>query len=157
MNYLDTTTDMWDVQTGNNGSTCATSTDVVFIYQSPIQWPGGAGARGEAPCYRWLSGATCDQVWLFLDVGAISSDTSQHFNIQSPDHQPNYEVNLIKTIRHEIGHSAALAHSGVLCNYSNCSSVQPDYVDSMVSGWVPTDLLWTTYNQHHRDEINFLY
>ena len=63
--------------------------------------------------------------------------------------QANFDMNKIKTIRHELGHSMGLNNDGTPYN-----TADPEWADAQVSGWVPSTFLWLTYSPHHVVHIN---
>ncbi len=131
MEYLDSRTNLYNY----HSSTCGDSTDVVWV---PSDLPG---SRGAAVCARWASYEyrVCDQFWLQYDTAQIYSETLT-YNTDG-DNGGNFYANFRKTLRHELGHSVGLSHSN-------------DRGDAMETGWVPTQLRYVTYDDHHRDHIN---
>lgn len=131
MDYLDTATTMWDVAS----SYCGTATDVVFRYQNPIA--EAPGARGFAPCrvrFGFLN-AYCDRGdvivsngQVFIENGGFGGDPA------------TLDLNLHKTVRHEIGHTAGLGHSGG--------------VHALESGPVPYNWGYLAYLVHDICHIN---
>lgn len=138
MAYLDDTTDMYDVYAG---ATCGTSTDVVWIRDDAHADPYGDPVRGANYCVAWTYFSVCDQYWTVINQLQIYFETLTY---APGDVGPNFEVNMVKTIRHELGHSAGLSHS-------------PTAPDAMRSGWVDTNLVWCTYSQHHVGHVDSAY
>ncbi|MBV6508020.1 MAG: hypothetical protein JJLCMIEE_01079 [Acidimicrobiales bacterium] len=101
MAYLDYGTVMSD----HYSSTCASSTDVWVYEISPI--PGAYGYRGWAPCVdtTGLLGWFCEAGNLFVDPVVIWLQA-----LAAGGGPLDLELNLNKTIRHETGHTAGLAH-----------------------------------------------
>lgn len=127
MQFLDDVTDMYDVA----ASGCGASTDVAWFHQTPI--PEVPGARGMALCVTHSAWGVCDQFWAKVDGVQIFSEANG---------AANFDVNMAKTIRHELGHTTGLRHG-------SSTSLR-----AMVSGPVPTDLYYTTYSAHHIGHIN---
>jgi hypothetical protein len=136
--YMDARVALHDVYT----STCGTATDVVYN-----EGDLAGTTRGERTCVRWVNASVCDQSWISVDPGRILTETANHGGGQA-----NFDVNYIKTIRHETGHTLGLNNDGV-----TYSAAPAEWRDCMVSGWVPTSLLWTTYSDHHVVHINAYY
>jgi hypothetical protein len=141
MGYLDDTTDMWDWE----ANSCGSMTDVVWVF-GPAAADDGSPVRGRTYCVSWRSWGICEQYWLVVNPAEIFSNTAT-----CGGGAANYDVNLVKTIRHELGHSTGLSHS----TPGGCNNATGD--DSMVSSHVSTDLKWTTYSTHHRDHVNAQY
>lgn len=136
MSYLDDTTVMWDVET----STCGTSTDVVWVY-------GGAGGTpGVTTCVRWLAYAACDQFWVEINQPLHYTTTGQ-----CGGGATMYDINMIQTVRHELGHTTGLSHLDP--DLSLCTGYAGD--DAMTSdfiGYITLD--FTDYNTHHRNHVD---
>lgn len=137
MSYLDDRTDMYD----GYASSCSSATDIVWVAADL------GDARGRTTCVNWASWGVCDQYWLAFDPAIILQESA----ICSTNPGESYQVNLIKSVRHELGHSTGLSHPGTPVGCAGAGS------DAMRSGWVPTSLAWTAYNDHHRDHINAQY
>lgn len=120
MSLLDDTTVMYDQYTG----TCGTATDVVWVRDDAHADPYGNPVRGANYCVRWSYWSVCDQYWTVVNQLEIFYNSATY----SPgsDLGANFEINMIKTIRHELGHSAGVSHS-------------PTTSDAMRSGWVSTN------------------
>ncbi len=134
MSYLDDRTILSDLKR----SSCSGSTDVVYI-ETPN--PGGnPDALGYAPCAVWVNAYVCNQSWTIV--------SPQHVAQYAPFPQDpsNVEINYIKTIRHETGHTVGLDHPG---NF--------DSADCMVQGPIVNDLNQTAYNDHNKGDINDTY
>lgn len=86
----------------------------------------------------------CDQFWVVVDPAVIAYRTTL-CGLNDYD-------NLTKTIRHELGHTTGLDHGSTvpLC-------VVPPGDDAMVSGVVPSSLIYYSYDAHHRGHINGAY
>lgn len=147
MSYLDDTTDLYDVFT----STCGNATDIVYALNNGLTAPSGGPSRGVAVCATVGGLGTCDQFWVVINNAAILVDTS--IEVPPSEQSLNYSVNLVKTIRHETGHTTGLQHGGTS---GICSSPSAP-CDAMVTGWVPTNVLWGTYGGHHVGHINAQY
>jgi hypothetical protein len=103
LQYLDSTTSMYDVYTG----TCGTATDVRISNVHPI--PGCGGCLGMAPCIAWTGylNLACDQAMEYVDATNIFL-TNDGWN-----GDPSvYNFNLMYNARHELGHTAGMGHSG---------------------------------------------
>lgn len=62
-----------------------------------------------------------------------------------------YELDMITTVRHELGHTAGLSHG--TSDATLCNTPQGD--DAMTSDLNPiASLAWTDYNAHHRAHID---
>ena len=97
----------------------------------------------------------CDTWWVIINNYGVLVDTGTC--AAPPDQQANFDVNLIKTIRHEIGHTTGLTHGPPgSCSGPGIRS-NAGGADSMAGGWVPTDLLYCTYNSHHIGHVNAQY
>ena len=138
MEYVDARTKLYDQFSGAN---CSSHTDVVYVEGDG----GAAGRRGYTVCVYGGTGS-CDQFWVVTDVPEIFTQTVDHGGDGD-----NYTVNLVKTIRHETGHTIGLNNDG---QYSYDTSLLPSWADAMVSGWVDTNLLWMSYSDHHVSHIN---
>lgn len=144
MSYLDDRTNMYDVYTAS----CGTSTDVVWVYGSPII-VDGYSYYGYTTCAVWVyePWGVCDQFWVLVDQPLHFART-----VACGSSGTVYDLNLITTIRHELGHTAGLSHAaytGPPCDY------QPGGNDAMTSdfyAFVTYD--YVDYNGHHRDHIN---
>mgnify|MGYP001302668969 CR=1 FL=1 len=134
MEYLDSSTLMYDVAS----SYCGSATDVIFRYQSPLA--EAPGARGYAPCRVRTGYANlfCEQGDVIVDVPQIWLDAGGWSG------DPNtFELNIHKTVRHEIGHTAGLGHSSG--------------VHALESGHVPYNWGYLAYLAHDICHINTLY
>lgn len=122
MQYLDSATAMYDVETG----TCGSATDIIYRYSTPI--PGFPGARGYDQCtvHTGYLGLLCDQNVVWVDYLQVLSES---------DGTHPFEINLHKTIRHETGHTAGLSHHDTA-------------VDAMRSGPIPFDWGYFSYSTH---------
>lgn len=147
--YLDVSTDLWDTVVGCNGAT-----DVVY---SQPDLPGTV--RGRWTCLNVSSTNRClhstvqvDAVEIFLQTFAFYPSGGQPF-------ADNYSINVHKTIRHEVGHSIGTNNDGLsFIDMNNVFNAGwGDLRGYTVSGWVPTDLLWTSISPHHRAHVNAAY
>lgn len=120
---------------------CSSSTDVVFIEQ-----PIGGFTRGITACTAPVavspSLSRCQSHWSTIDVNQILADTPPGQSLA------NVDLNIHKTIRHELGHTVGFDHTG-----------QSDWTThstwgAMVSGWVPTSLNYLAWMQHQVDHLN---
>lgn len=130
MNYLESSTDMSVANAGN----CQAATDVRFDIGNGLP----ANVRGRYTCLVWETSPTvCDGGRVQTNVATLAAGA-------------DYENNLDKTIRHEVGHSVGLTHYKS-ANFPNPPNGEND---AMVSGAVDGDPLWTLYGNHHKDHIN---
>ena len=128
MEYLDSATNMYDVYTAS----CFTSTDVVFVYQTPIPIPGIGNARGFTDCRSFVNNFFCDQARVSIDIWQIGLEATD---------PTNHEMNIGKTVRHEVGHTVGLSH-------------HPPGTDAMSSGAVPSNWSFFWYTAHDIIHIN---
>lgn len=135
MSYLDDATHLYDVRSSN----CGSLTDVVFA-----EGPLDPYVRGQTTCARPINATLCEQFWVQVNPNQVFGDTYS----RNGDGD-NYDLNFVKTIRHELGHTIGLNNDGV-----GYTGAPLEWRDCMVSGWVPTDLLWTTYSSHHVGHVN---
>ncbi|GAA4071057.1 hypothetical protein [Nonomuraea soli] len=110
------------------------------------------GAYGEAPCkIKTASDSTvCDQFFGKINSSSINATANPHNQF-------------IKTVCHELGHTAGLAHYNPLIDpFPEVPGAPGQPHDCQASGDVtlivakynpPASWIWT-YNQHHIDHIN---
>lgn len=146
MEYLDSVTDLWDTQSSSSGSSCGSATDIVFIYGNNPTYPT---ARGAAQCISWVYQpfGICQQSWVWVSTPNIFTDT-----LNNGGNGQNYEINVIKTIRHEVGHTVGTNH-----DIWNIYTIPTSLMGCTVSGWVPTNLVWALYSAHVISDINAFY
>jgi hypothetical protein len=150
MTILDAQTDMYDAFAG---STCGTSTDVVWVRDDGLTDAifGGSGSvslRGATLCVRWATWGVCDQAWVIYNRLEMFYNTVN--NTSGADVGPNYDVNVRKTLGHELGHTAGLSHNNG-ADAAPCGSPLPGPADPMRSSWVVTNTVFHWYNAHHID------
>lgn len=101
----------------------------------------------------------CDQNWTIYNRLEIYFNTLTRMpgaiNAAIAD---NYDLNVRKTLGHELGHTVGLSHNSGAASATCSSSTASGSDDSMRSGWVGTSLLYLTYNSHHVDcHVNAFY
>ncbi|MBV6507411.1 MAG: hypothetical protein JJLCMIEE_00456 [Acidimicrobiales bacterium] len=131
MAYLDYGT----VMTDHYSSTCGPSTDVWSYEISPIPNAPVEYPRGYAPCMvrTGLFGWFCEAGNLEIDPVVIWLET-----LAAGGGAWDLELNLNKTIRHETGHTAGLAHFEL--------GSRPN--SAMASGHVPLNFAFLAYSPH---------
>jgi len=123
-------------------SYCSDQTDAVWIEMSDPE------IAGFTPCVRWRdkAAAVCDSFW-------VGYSPTAHFNwlSQCGGDSTIYLVNLVATMRHELGHSVSLSHTAAVA--PACSGIAGD--DAMTSDWINynTWAYWD-YNSHHIGHVN---
>jgi hypothetical protein len=139
--YLDSATEMYRVYT----STCGPSTDKMFLRNDSLTDPSGNPARGVAQCVN-ANVFVCDAFWVAVNYVEIWSNT-----VSRGGDGDNFNFNVNKTIRHEVGHTAGMWHTPALGTQTPCGA---DVTDTMVQGWVATSLPYLLYNNHHICHVN---
>ena len=146
MDYLDLSTVMSAVEgvTGTGASYCGYSTDIYFYeFNGLLDANGYGNPRGSSVCIVWANrnGQICDraEVDIFPSVIFVANGG---FNGSSAQ----FDLNLHKTIRHEVGHTVGLDH------YAQNPPTVP--ASAMVSGAVPYDFSYTKYIGHEICHIN---
>jgi hypothetical protein len=137
MNYLDSVTEIVE----HLVLSCGTSTDLMWLYSS-------VAALGRTTCVKWANELyhVCDAYWVEVNPSA-----HLQFTALCAGGESEYEVNMILTVRHELGHTVGLSHD---------DPIPPDCGlpingnDAMVSDWVPVSLEWLDYNNHHRKHVD---
>lgn len=138
MSYLDDRT----VITDDLDLSCGTDTDVMWIYQDDQFY-------GSTYCVTWANYIykVCDAFWITINPGLHLTSTAA-----CGDGYTEYNINMIMTVRHELGHSVGLSHlgsSGFSCTAAPAGS------DAMTSDWLGYQSLnWTDYNNHHKAHID---
>lgn len=141
MSYLDSVTDMYDV---NHRFNCASWVDVRWM---ETDLP--SGIFEYIPCVLFSGWPVCDSYDVQLDGG-------EHFaaSITCTGTWDQVEYNWVISIRHELGHTVALPHellSGTLCTGQNGT-------DAMISDWVISfSWAYVTYNSHNTGHVNGFY
>ena len=140
MDYLNDETDMSDIYTTN----CGLSTDVIFIEDNDLD------AFGRADCFRFVSGDICDQFWVQINPTRIASWLAYFEALDPGDDFAPYNIHLIKTIRHEAGHTTGLSH--------HSRNDTPLQYSAMRSGLVEQlsyyNFVWAVHLPHHIDHID---
>ncbi len=127
MAYLDDATSMTDL-----AQSCLTTTDIVAVYQTPIApFPG---SRGVTQCTTWINTFVCGQMRVTVDIWQIGLEATD---------PTNHDLNIHKTVRHEIGHTTGLSH-------------HIGGADAMISGAVATNWSFLAYTAHDIHHINCL-
>lgn len=139
--YLDSATDMYRVY----ASTCGPSTDKMFLRNDALTDSAGNPVRGIAQCVS-ASTFVCDAFWVAVNYAEIWANTVAHGGDAN-----NLNLNISKTIRHELGHAAGMWHTPVAGSQAPCGA---DVTDTMVQGWVPTSFTYLVYNSHHICHVN---
>lgn len=129
MSYLDGAVNM-----SVAGGGCDATIDSLFLRNDALT-DDGQPVRGIALCANSISSGVCDSFWIGINYAAISAQSAANGGDGW-----NVIVNLIKTIRHEVGHSVGLDHD--------------TGVSAMKESWVPTDLAYTIYTAHDIDHVN---
>lgn len=153
MATLDSQTDMYDV---NSGTSCGSSTDVVWIRDDDSRMDMDNNGtletvvRGQVSCVSYAFWAVCDQYWLSYNMVKIFNDTAAHVpGTPAGPFTDNFNVGVAKTMAHELGHTTGLQHN-TLATTATCSSVYAaGSDDAMREGWVPTNNAFIFYNSHH--------
>lgn len=147
MSYLDDRTVMSDSEMA-----CNSSTDAVFIINNSLNY-NGAPILGQTACARLISPGSqyCDASWVVIN-------DAEHWRITSVCHGDPDQLtfNYVLSVRHELGHTVGLAHTGAVG--PTCG---PPYngTDTMISDWVTsgTTLSLLAYNDHHKAHIDGFY
>lgn len=151
MAYLDTATDLFDTQI----ATCNGNTDVSFR-EIDLNPPG---TRGLYSCTATNGAGRCETSRVDIDVPQVFADTAVWYPGGGQPFTDNFNVNILKSIRHEIGHSIDTNNDGSTFIDMNSlfTTTGVDVRGCTVSGWVPTELRWDLYSPHHIPEINAFY
>lgn len=148
MANLDLQTHLWITAVA-----CNANTDVQF---REIDLTGNI--RGEYHCLT-LTGGRCHQSREDVDVVQVFNESLWVYPGGGTPFADNFEVNMVKTARHELGHSIGLNNDGLSFSDANGLFLGGfgDVRGCTVSGLVPTELVWMTYSAHHVPEINAAY
>lgn len=151
MAYLDDRTVMSD----SFSSTCDSSTDVMFLRNDGLVEPGTSNpVRGLYLCVNEISSTVCGGSWIATNWWEILSNGG------------DFNLNLAKTARHELGHSNGLRHytdDGDRFNPMGAPSCTGcDAQDSMIRGPIGGGtgwefLVWISFNDHHKGHIDGAY
>ncbi len=152
MAYLDTATALFDTLI----ATCNGNTDVLF---REVDITNPPGTRGSYSCISPNGAGRCETSRVDIDVAQIFTDTAVRFPGAGQPFTDNFNINMLKSIRHEVGHSIGTNNDGTsfidMNNLFIATGV--DVRGCTVSGWVPTELRWDLYSPHHIPEINAFY
>lgn len=137
MNILDNQSVLYEQAAGS----CGTATDVVWVRDDglavDVDGDGDLDAvRGRAVCAVWTSlWGVCDQNWTIYNRLEIYFNTLTRMpgaiNAAIAD---NYDLNVRKTLGHELGHTVGLSHNSGAASATCSSSTASGSDDSMRSG-----------------------
>lgn len=146
--YLDSAMEQLDDQTvmdRYDASSCGSATDVVWV-KTVLGGIDGGTTASKTVCVSHVSWGVCDQHWVLIDQPLIYA---RAFTDGASDPGHWYAVNVQKTMRHELGHTAGLHHStGSLT--STYRAMNTADVPNSNSSW----LTYLAYAPLHEDLID---
>ena len=146
--YLNSAMQQLDDQTvmdRYDAGSCGSATDVVWV-KTVLGGIDGGATEAKTVCVSHVSWGVCDQHWVLIDQPSIYA---RAFTDGSSDPGHWYAVNIQKTMRHELGHTAGLHHSTGSLN-STYQVMNTADVPNSNSSW----LTYLAYAGLHEDLID---